>query len=425
MKRNDATYQSYLRLLSDELVPAMGCTEPIAVAYAAATCRDLLEDAPTRCLLVVSGPIIKNVKSVIVPNTGGRKGMEAAVAAGILGGDAAAQLEVLAGITQAQKDEMPSFLREFPIEIIPAENGIPFFIDLTLYSGSHCAQVVIEDMHTNIVSMARDGKVVLERQAQREAGDANRPALTMDEIWSFIHEVDIGDIADVIGRFIEYNWAISQEGLTGAWGARIGRIMLETQPVGVQCRARAAAAAGSDARMSGCEMPVVIVSGSGNQGITASIPVIVYAKELGSSEEALCRAVTLSALTAIHLKSGIGRISAFCGAVCAGVGAGCGIAYLQGADLDTIKHTVVNALGILPGMICDGAKPSCAAKIAAAVDAGIMGYHMYAQGEQFYDGDGIIKKGVENTIGVIGELADKGMRQTDRCILDIMVRPKA
>lgn len=413
-------------MLRQELIPAMGCTEPIAVAYAAATCRDLLAEPVCKCVLTVSGPIIKNVKSVVVPNTGGRRGLEAAVAAGVCGGNASAGLEVVAGLTERDREVLSRFLEQVPVQIIPAPVEEPLYIDLALSGRLHHARVIISQFHTNFVYKERDGMVIFDR---RGSGSSRHSAsaydsLTVETIWDFANSVEMEDIRSTIQRFLSYNLAISQEGLVNAWGAQIGRTLMkcEGQDLPILLRARAAAAAGSDARMSGCEFPVVIVSGSGNQGITASLPVWVYAQALGSSEESLYRALTLSALIAIHQKTGIGRVSAFCGAVCAGVGAGCGVAYLYGADLETIQHTIVNALGILSGMVCDGAKPSCAAKISAAVDAGITGYLMYRNGQQFYAGDGIIKKGVENTIRVIGELASQGMHETDRRILEIMVR---
>ncbi len=425
LDKTDQRYQACLAVLRQELIPAMGCTEPIAVAYAAAVCRDLLKEPVHECALTVSGPIIKNVKSVVVPNTGGRRGLEAAVAAGICGGNASAGLEVVAGLTEQDRASLTQFLKQVPVQIIPASVQEPLYIDLTLFSRLHSAHVIISGFHTNLIYQERDGLTIFDHRKSGPIGQSSPEygALKVETIWDFVNSVEMEDIHHTIQRFLSYNLAISQEGLTNAWGAQIGRtLMMSEGTPSVILRARAAAAAGSDARMSGCELPVVIVSGSGNQGITASLPVWVYAQALGSSEETLYRALTLSALIAIHQKTGIGRISAFCGAVCAGVGAGCGIAYLHGADLDTIQHTIVNALGILSGMVCDGAKPSCAAKISAAVDAGITGYLMYRNGQQFYAGDGIIKKGVENTIRVIGELASQGMCETDRRILEIMVR---
>lgn len=423
MDPNCRQYRDYVNILKEELIPAMGCTEPIAVAYAAALCRDLLKTPVERCRLVVSGPIIKNVKSVVVPNTGGLKGLETAVAAGIVGGNADALLEVVASITEAQHAEIRTFIDEKPIEVIPADNDTPFYIDLTLYGEGHEARVVIATHHTNVIRTERDGAVVFEKPEENgNSFKTDHSVLTVEGIWDFINTMDLADTAEVLKRQITCNTAVARAGLTEDWGAEIGKTLLSTGD-DLRTRARAAAAAGSDARMSGCELPVVIVSGSGNQGMTASLPVIEYARALGAPEDKLLRALALSDLLAVHQKSGIGRISAFCGAVCAGVGAACGVAYLEGADLDTICHTIVNALAITSGMVCDGAKPSCAAKISASVDAGLMGYTMYKNGHQFYAGDGIVKKGVEKTIAAIGEMASRGMRETDSTILDIMVRP--
>ena len=412
----------YLAILHEELVPAEGCTEPIAVAYAAATCRDLLAEPVESCRLVVSGPIIKNVKSVIIPHTGGQKGLQSAVAAGIVGGDAAASLQVLSGVTEVQQRMIPAFIDAHPIAVAPADNDVAFYIDLTLRGASHSARVVLRDGHTNIVRLERDGAVVSEREsAAAQARHTDRGVLNVRDILDFANTVALDDVREAIGRLIAFNSAISREGLRGDWGAEIGRTLLESYGDGIPIRARAAAAAGSDARMSGCELPVVIVSGSGNQGITCSMPVVTYAEELKSPTEMLYRALVLSVLITVHQKSRIGPVSAFCGAVCAGVGAGCGIAYLQGADLDAINHTLVNALAICSGMVCDGAKPSCAAKISAAVDAGLLGYGMYCRNQQFRRGEGIVKRDVEHTIEAVCDMAHNGMKQTDKRILEIML----
>ncbi|MEA5039285.1 MAG: L-serine ammonia-lyase, iron-sulfur-dependent, subunit alpha [Clostridiaceae bacterium] len=423
MDRHSPVYNEYVNILKEELIPAMGCTEPIAVAYAAASCRDLLACPVERCRLVVSGPIIKNVKSVVVPNTEGLKGLDAAVAAGIVGGNADALLEVVASIRPEQHEQIRQFIREIPVEIVPSDNGIPFYIDLTLFGSGHSARVVMATHHTNVVRTERDGEVLFEKPSENgNPFGTDHSVLSVEHIWDFVNTMDLADTGEVLRRQVEYNTAVARAGLNEDWGAEIGKTLLATGD-DLRTRARAAAAAGSDARMSGCELPVVIVSGSGNQGMTASLPVIEYARALGSPEDKLLRALALSDLLAIHQKGGIGRISAFCGAVCAGVGAACGIAYLEGCDLDTVCHVIVNALAITSGMVCDGAKPSCAAKIAASVDAGLLGYSMYKNGHQFYAGDGIVKKDVEKTIAAVGEMASRGMRETDRTILDIMVRP--
>jgi L-cysteine desulfidase len=423
MKLTSKTYTEYLAILREELIPAEGCTEPIAVAYAAAKARDVLAEPVQRCTLIVSGPIIKNVKSVVVPHTGGQKGLKIAIAAGLLGGDANAVLQVLSKVTSEQQAALQGFIEEHTIEIIPAVNDIPFYIDLRLEGASHHARILIQDAHTNILLLQRDEETVWSQTQMVSHGHlTDRSCLNVADILTFANTVRMNDIQEVIGRLISFNSAISNEGLEEHWGAEIGKTLLETYGEGVPIQARAAAAAGSDARMSGCELPVVIVSGSGNQGITCSMPVITYAKHLGSTREQLFRALTLAALVTVHQKTRIGPVSAFCGAVCAGVGAGCGVAYLQEADIVAINHTIVNALAICSGMVCDGAKPSCAAKISAAVDAGLLGYNMYMRNQQFRDGEGIVKDSVEHTIEAVCDMAHDGMRQTDKRILEIMLK---
>ncbi len=373
-------------------------------------------------MVEASGNIVKNVKSVIVPNTGGLKGIEAAAAAGVAAGDAGRILEVIAEVTEEQKAQIKEYMEKARIQVKPLETDEILDMIVTVYSGSSYAKVRIANYHTNIVLIEKDGEKLYEVgiMAAEEAQMADRSLLNVRDIYEFARTVDLEDVKELIGRQIQYNSAISKEGLEHDWGANIGSVLLKAYGDDIRVRARAAAAAGSDARMSGCEMPVIINSGSGNQGMTASLPVIEYAKELGSSEEEMYRALVLSNLMTIHQKTGIGRLSAYCGAVSAGCGAGCGIAYLLGGDYKTIAHTLVNALAIVSGIICDGAKPSCAGKIAAAVDAGILGYQMYINGQQFKGGDGIISKGVENTIRNIGRLSKEGMKGTDKEIIQIM-----
>ena len=435
MDKTSALYQTYLQILKEELIPAMGCTEPIAIAYAAAKAREVLGRLPGSVWLGVSNNIIKNVKSVIVPNTGGMKGIEAAAAAGIVAGQAGKALEVISEVTEAQKDEMRRFLADTPIRVEAVDNGQIFDIIVRLAAGEHTASVRIAQYHTNIVHVEKDGQVLLdvpveanaaacghEGNAPTEDGLAGRDLLTIADILDFADTCDLADIRPVLDTQIQYNTLISEEGLLGDYGANIGSTMLKFYGDDVRNRAIAKAAAGSDARMSGCELPVVINSGSGNQGITVSVPVIEYAKALAVPKDRLYRALAVSNLIAIHEKSGIGRLSAYCGAVSAGCAAGCGIAYLQGADYEAIAHTLVNSLAIVSGIICDGAKPSCAAKIASSVEAGIMGYHMYLNGQQFRAGDGIVTKGVENTIRNVSQLGREGMRETDKEIVKIMMQ---
>ncbi len=425
MLKSDQKYTSYIEVLKSELVPAAGCTEPIAIAFAAAKAHSVLGKLPEKVVIYVSGNIIKNVKSVVVPNTGGLRGIEAAAAAGIAAGDASKVLEVIADVDENGKQRILDFLKLHNIIVRPADNDLVFDIDLTVFAGSDNVRIRIIDYHTNIVLIEKNGEVVYAPESvtfekSENALVTEKDAMTIAEIVDFADTVDLSDIGDTIRRQIQYNSAISAAGLAHDYGANVGRILLKTYGNDVKIRAMAAPAAGSDARMSGCELPVVIVTGSGNQGITASVPVIRYAKHIGASDERLYRALLVSDLVTIHQKTGIGRLSAYCGAVSAGCGAGAGIAYLLGGDYRAIAHTIVNAVAILSGTICDGAKPSCAAKIASAVEAGILGYYMYVNDQQFRGGDGIVAKGVENTIRNVGLLASQGMKQTDRVILNIM-----
>lgn len=416
-------YDSYVKILQEELIPAMGCTEPIAIALAAARARQALGAEPEACRAEVSGNIVKNVKAVTVPNTGGLKGIEAAVAAGIVGGRPELELEVLSQVTPEEIKAMRDFLDRCPIKVALGGEGRIFYINVTVIGGGHSACCEIMDFHTNITRVMRDEQILFQGGVTGgQTEETDRSVLNVEEIVQFADCLDVADVEETLGRQIDYNSAISEQGLKGGWGAEVGRTIRSMYGDSLPVRARAAAAAGSDARMSGCELPVIIVSGSGNQGMTASLPVIEYAKDRGASREDLLRALAVADLITIHQKTSIGRLSAFCGAVSAGSGAAAGIAYLEGGRYEVIAHTIANALAICSGMICDGAKPSCAAKIASAVDAGLVGYHMYLDGEhQFVDGEGIIHKGVENTIGNVGRLARQGMRQTDEEILDIMV----
>lgn len=421
MEVGNKIYGQYLQILREELIPAMGCTEPIAMAYAAAKARQVLGEMPDKIDIVISGNIIKNVKSVVVPNTGGLKGITAAVAAGVTVGDADRQLEVLAGVREEDIHLIREFMDSCPMTVMKSQSPKLLDIDLRLYKGTDCVRLRIADYHTNIVLIEKNGDVLLRLDdASDDGGETDRSVLSVKGIVEFAECVRIDDVRELLERQIAYNTAISQEGLRGEYGASVGKTLLSTRGSDVRVRARAVAAAGSDARMSGCELPVVIVSGSGNQGMTASLPVIEYAKEYHKSEEELIRAVIVSDLITIHQKSWIGRLSAFCGAISAGCGSAAGIAYLLGGDYDVIAHTLVNSLAIVSGIVCDGAKASCAGKIAAAVNAGILGYNMHLNGQQFYAGDGIVSKGVEATIRNVGRLGRDGMRETDKEILRIM-----
>ena len=423
MKKEDVKYGAYVQILKEELVPAMGCTEPIALAYAAAKAREILGSIPDKVVIEASGSIIKNVKSVIVPNTNHLKGIPAAATAGIIAGRAEKELEVIAQVTESEIEQMKQFLQTADIKVVHADNGITFDIIVSVYKGSSYAKVRIANYHTNIVLMEKDGEVLYEIavEGEKEEGLTDRNLLNMKDIWDFAMTVDVKDIKETLDRQIAYNTAIAEEGLRGDYGANIGSVLLDTSGDDIRTRAKAKAAAGSDARMNGCELPVIINSGSGNQGMTSSIPVIEYAKEFDADEDTLYRALALSNLVTIHQKTGIGRLSAYCGAVSAGAGAGAGIAYLCGGGYEEVIHTVVNALVIVSGIVCDGAKASCAAKIASAVDAGILGYNMYKRGQQFYGGDGIVTRGVEETIQNVGRLGKQGMKETNEEIIKIMV----
>jgi len=424
MEKTDQRYTAYLDILKEELIPAMGCTEPIAIAYAAAKARQALGEPVDRVHVEASLNIIKNVKSVVVPNTGNLKGIEVSAAAGIIAGDPDKMLEVIAHVDDEGRRGIRNFLETRDIKVTPSNSDLIFDIVVHVFSKQSNASVRIAHFHTNIIEIKKDGKAVYENMGCDDVENAtqtDRSIMQVEDIIEFAESVDLDDVNPIIQRQIDYNTRISEEGLSGNWGANIGSILQSTWGDDIKVRAKAKAAAGSDARMSGCELPVIIVSGSGNQGITASVPVIEYARELKSSQEQLVRALVISNLITIHQKTGIGKLSAYCGVVSAGVGAGAGITWLCGGGFKEIAHTIVNALAIVSGIICDGATSSCAAKIASAVEAGILGFHMYEQGQQFYGGEGIVTKGVENTIANIGRLGRDGMKETDQEIIRIML----
>ena len=424
MDRSDPRYSCYTQILKEELVPAMGCTEPIALAFAAAKARDLLGQLPERILLQVSGSIIKNVKSVVVPGTNQAKGLQVAAVAGAVVGHSEKELEVLSALSEADRHTISVCMEKIDVEVEHIEFGHVFDIIITASTAEHSAKVRIVDNHTNIVLLEKDGEILLKKTLSEGEGEwsgADHDCLTMEGIWDFATTCDLSEVEELLERQIRYNCAIAEEGMKNDYGANIGKVLLKTGGNGVRNRAKAYAAAASDARMNGCEMPVIINSGSGNQGITCSVPLVEYAKELNSEKEQVYRALLLSNLTAIHIKDGIGTLSAYCGAVSAGASAGAGIAYLLGGDYSTIIHTVVNSLAIVSGIVCDGAKPSCAAKIASSVDAGILGYEMYCYSQEFKAGDGIVMKGVEETIRCIGRLGRDGMKETNDEILSMMI----
>lgn len=415
-------YEEYVAILEEELVPAMGCTEPIAVAYCAALARQTLGALPEKVTVYASANIIKNVKSVVVPHTGGLHGIAAAAASGIVAGDAGAQLQVIAKVSDAEQKEIAVYLDKAEFAICTSDKPYVFHIVVELTADDHTALAEIAGYHTNVIRVEKDGKVLRKKAYQEQSNNCktDRSLLNVERIVEFADCVKLEDVATVLQRQIDYNTAIAEEGLRGDYGANIGSILLEAYGDTVHNRAKAYAAAGSDGRMNGCELPVVINSGSGNQGMTASLPVIVYAKELKASQEQLYRALVVSNLVTIHLKTGIGRLSAYCGATSAGCGAGAGITYLYGGRYHEIAHTIVNAVAINSGMICDGAKASCAAKIASAVEAGLLGMQMQMHDSEFIGGDGIVVKGVENTIRNVGCVARNGMWETDKEIIRLM-----
>lgn len=425
MNKEDSLYSIYVQILKEELVMAMGCTEPIAISYACAKATQVLDHLPDRIVVKASGSIIKNVKSVIVPHTNGLKGIEVAAAAGALYGDADAKLEVLSRATREQIEELPEYVQNTNITVQHIEQGHVFDLEIHVYYEQEYEQehasVRIVDTHTNIVQIEKNWQVIFEDKTTSLELKADHSALIMKQIWDFSQTVDIDDVKEILDRQITCNMAIANEGIHNSYGANIGHVILNMDSDCVKTRAKAYAAAGSDARMNGCELPVVINSGSGNQGITCCVPVVVYAKELDCTQEQLYRALVLSNLTAIYIKTGIGTLSAFCGAVSAGAAAGAGIAYLHNGTYKEIQHTIVNALAILSGTICDGAKASCAAKIASSIDAGIMGYYMYKNKQQFYAGDGIVAHSVDETIQNIGTLGSQGMLQTNDKIIEMMI----
>lgn len=422
MEKTNAVYKAYMSILKEELIPAMGCTEPISIAYGAAYARDLLGGIPDRLDIEVSGNLIKNVKSVVVPNTGGLRGISASAAAGAVAGKTEKLLEVISEVTPEQKQAIQDYVRDHEINISLCDTPLTFDYIVTATRGKETAKVRIANFHTNIVFVEKNGEKLIDRPVESgsEVELTDRSILNLDDILKFASTADSADLASLLDRQIEYNSAIAEEGLRGNYGANVGKVLLASCGDRVEMHARAKAAAGSDARMNGCELPVVIVSGSGNQGITASVPVIEFAREKGADHETLLRALAISDLITIHQKTGIGRLSAFCGAVSAGAGAAAGICWLQGGSRDEIAQTLVNALAVSSGIVCDGAKSSCAAKISLSVESGLTGWHMARQGQKFLPGDGIVGDGVEKTIENVGHLGHDGMRETDREILRIM-----
>lgn len=423
MEAASRQYQNYLQILKEELIPATGCTEPISIAYGAAYVRDLLGCIPDKLEIQASGNLIKNVKSVVVPNTGGLRGIPAAAAAGIAAGKTDRLLEVISQVRPEQIEDIHRYLESHEIAVTLKETPLTFDFLITAYHGGDAARVRIANFHTNVVLAELNGKAIIKRAAAdgQKTELTDRTCLNLKDILDFAETAAVKDLDSLFSRQIAYNTAISQEGLANGYGARVGRTLMSSMAGDpVETLLKASAAAGSDARMNGCEMPVVILSGSGNQGITASVPVIVYAREAHLEQEQLLRGLAVSNLITIHQKTSIGRLSAFCGAVSAGAGAAAGICYLSGGSHDQIAQTIINALAISSGIVCDGAKSSCAAKIALSLESGLIGFHMAMQGVGFCGGDGIVGSDVEQTISNVGALGHDGMRETDREILRIM-----
>lgn len=421
------TSANYIAILEDELVCALGCTEPIAVAYASALARAALGTMPEHINVTCSGNIIKNVKSVTVPNSGGMRGIEAAALLGVLGGDETRGLEVLESVTESDRVKAAALIADGTCSIELAEDVPNLYVRVEAAAAGHVAVARLEDRHTNVTGLTRDGIPVTVGNISATSADPHatvadpRATLSLASIWEFAHTVDLALVDELITNQITTNKAISDEGLRNSWGANIGRTLLHSRSADITCKARASAAAGSDARMSGCAMPVVICCGSGNQGITCSMPVLEYAHDMWASHEELVRAVVLSDLTAVHVKYYVGELSAFCGAVSAACGAGAGICMLRGGSLKQFEATVVNTLVNVGGIVCDGAKPSCAAKISAAVDAAILGCDQALTGCNFLPGDGLVGKTPEESIRAMGYVGRVGMQPTDIEILNIMI----
>lgn len=413
--------QSFLSVLRNELVPALGCTEPIAIAYVSAKARDVLGQFPDRMEILCSGNIVKNVKGVMVPNAGGMRGVEIAAVLGVVGGNADRELEVLQEVTPEHIAKAKQLIDNGFFTYTLAEGVANLYISATVYAGEHFARVTVKNHHTYITEIIKDGECLYQSASAKTESETDWSLWSIQNILEFADEADLTQIQDVLDRQIAMNTAISQEGLSNSYGAQVGRTLLDCCGDDIRTRAKAKTAAGSDARMGGCSMPVVINSGSGNQGMTVSLPVLEYAKELGVSQEKLYRALLVSNLISIYQKHYIGSLSAFCGAVTAACGSGAAITYLCGGDYDAVSRTITNTVANAGGIVCDGAKSSCAAKIASAVDAAIMAHHMSMEGRVFQPGEGIVKNNVEETIKSVGYMGRVGMAQTDIEVLGLMM----
>lgn len=417
-------YEKYLEILEEELAPALGCTEPIAIAYAAATARDVLGDFPSRIKIYCSGNIIKNVRSVVVPNTGGLKGIEASALAGIVGGNAEDKMEVLTQLDKQHASKVSELLEKGICQVYALDSQKSLHIIIEVSAGQDSVNVEIQDFHTNIVKIEKNGQAVYEKPVSDKSylGTlTDRSILNVEDIFHFAETVDIKKVKALVERQIKYNMAIAGEGLKGYYGVNIGNTLLNYGAAGIYNKMKAYTASASEARMSGCELPVVTNSGSGNQGIASSVPVIIYAREKGINEEQLIRALVLSNLLTIHQKTLIGRLSAFCGVVSASCSSGAAITYLAGGSLEQVKMTITNTLANVSGIVCDGAKPSCGIKIAASLDAAIMAHLLALDNKAYFPGDGLVKSNIEDTISSVGRMARDGMKETDEQILKIML----
>lgn len=413
----------YLDILKEELIPAFGCTEPIAIAYAAAKARDILGELPDEILVECSGNIIKNVIGVTVPGTKNMKGIETSAIVGVIAGKSENELEVLSDVEESDILKTKELLEKNICKVALVEGVENLFIKVTLVKNEKTSSVTISESHLNIVEIAKNGEKILSK-CKNDTNNfkaTDRTKMSIKGIYNFINKVDSKDIKPILEKQYNLNMNIAKEGLKNNYGANVGKTLMKMNGKSIETLAKAYTASGSDARMSGCELPVVINSGSGNQGLTVSLPVIIYANALNSSEEKLYKALALSNLIAIHIKSGIGKLSAFCGAVSAATGAGAAIAYLNDCSFEVISNTIINTLANTSGIVCDGAKPSCAAKIASSVDAAIMSYQMACEGQVFSSGEGLIKDDVEKTVESICRMAKEGMKETDVEILNIMI----
>ncbi|MBR3195495.1 MAG: serine dehydratase subunit alpha family protein [Clostridia bacterium] len=419
---DDQIRNAFLAILREELIPAMGCTEPIALAYAAARAREFLPGEPVRMKTACSGNMIKNVRSVQIPHSGGMHGIEAAVILGEVGGDAGLGMEVLSPVTQDAIEKTRRMREAHACTVEYLDSEIPLHFTVEVSDGENTVFTEVKYEHLNIVKIVRNGDVLKDSdQAGEEETTADRSLLSMERIKAFADEVDLGLVRDLIERQIRYNMDIAYEGISGNYGLGIGRVLRSSYPDSDVTRMKAYAAAASEARMDGCDMPVIINSGSGNQGIASSVPVIIYAREHDMPQEKLYRALLFSALLTIYQKEFIGKLSAFCGAVSASCASGAAVTYLCGGTLDQIKATVGNTLANIPGIICDGAKVSCAAKIASSLDAAMMAHYLSMNGQEYQAYTGILKEEIGETISCVGQIAKDGMKQTDQEIVKLML----